>query len=179
MICCLGNRPVFRKGHGVFYFTLDAEHGVMIQFATVMNNKRKQEGLRTRFRSMLDPDRIKWPRRFKSLSTKDKNDIRKKRTVLNHPVSWYTDGHLVSRPMNGAYALAMFAEWCLAKVKAGDGGDLAETMAFYADTRRFLEMILCNRKAGRSLTPKQRRGMEPRVASLVEQARSVSSKFKR
>lgn len=129
---------------------------------------------------MLDPNRIKWPRKFKYLSTMSEGSAtRKKRTILNHPISWYTDGHLVSRPMNGAYALAVFAEWCLAKVKDGDGGDLVETMAFYADTRRFLEMILCNRKAGRSLTPKQRRGMAPRVASLVEQARTVSSKLKR
>lgn len=81
--------------------------------------------------------------------------------------------------MNGAYALAVFAEWCLAKVKAGKGGDLREATEFYADTRRFLEMILRNRKAGRNLTQKQRDGMKPRVERLIEQARSVSSKLRR
>lgn len=81
--------------------------------------------------------------------------------------------------MNGAYALAVFAEWCLAKVKEGRGGDLAGATAFYADTRRFLDMILRNRRAGRNLTPKQRRGMSERVAKLVGQAREVSSKIRR
>ena len=40
-------------------------------------------------------------------------------------------------------------------------------------------MILRNRKAGRNLTAKQREGMRPRVAKLVEQAKSVSSKIHR
>lgn len=149
----------------------------MIQ--SIAMNSRKQKGLRTRFAELLDPSRAVWPRRWKELSTEDDRGRRKRRTRLVHPVSWYTDGHLVERPLNGVYALAVFAEWCLAKVKAGRGGDLAEATAFYADTRRFMEMILRNRKAGRNLTAKQRDGMRPRVARLVEQARSVSSKLRR
>lgn len=140
---------------------------------------RQQKGLRTRFRKLLDPRRATWPQRWTELSTKDGDGRTKRRSALVHPVSWYTDGHLVSRPMNGAYALAVFAEWCLAKVKAGKGGSLVEATAFYADTRRFLDMIIRNRKAGRNLTAKQRDGMRPRVARLVEQARSVSSKLRR
>ena len=138
-----------------------------------MKDRRKQRGLRTRFASLLDPDRATWPRRRETLSSK------RTRSTLTHPVRWYVDGHLGGRPMNGAYALAVFAEWCLAKVKEGRGGDLARATAFYADTRRFLDMILRNRRAGRNLTPKQRRGMSERVAKLVEQAREVSSKIRR
>ena len=138
-----------------------------------MKERRKQAGLRARFTSMLDPDRATWPRKSKTLESK------RVRSILDHPVAWYVDGHLVERPLNAAYALAMFSEWCLAKVKAGKGGDLLEATAFYADTRRFMEMILRNRKAGRNLTAKQREGMRPRVARLVEQARGVSSKIHR
>lgn len=144
-----------------------------------MGRLLKQTGLRTRFRELLDPARATWPRRTVKLATKDEAGRAVFRSTLVHPVSWYTDGHLVDRPMNGAYAMAVFAEWCLAKVKAGHGGDLREAAAFYADTRRFMEMILRNRKAGRNLTAKQREGMRPRVERLVEQARSVSSKFRR
>lgn len=144
-----------------------------------MQKRRSQQGLRTRFRDLLDPTRAVWPRRSETLGTEVSPGIKRKRSTLTHPVSWYTDGHLAERPMNGAYALAVFAEWCLAKVKAGRGGDLAEATAFYADTRRFMEMILRNRKAGRNLTAKQRDGMRPRVERLVEQARSVSSKLRR
>lgn len=142
-----------------------------------MQEKARQLGLRTRFRKLLDPRRAVWPQRWSELSTKDGDGRAKRRTVLTHPVSWYVDGHLVERPMNGLYALAVFAEWCLAKVKAGRGGDIMEATAFYADTRRFMEMTLRNRRAGRNLTAKQRDGMRPRVARLVEQARSVSSKL--
>lgn len=138
-----------------------------------MNERRKQEGLRTRFRAMLDPDRATWPRKSKTLESK------RVRSILGHPIAWYVDGHLVERPLNAAYALAMFSEWCLAKIKAGKGGDLLEATAFYADTRRFMEMILRNRKAGRNLTAKQREGMRPRVVRLIEQARVVSSKIHR
>ena len=164
---------------GFYFFPLDAAVGDMVQFATVMDARRKQQGLRTRFRKLLDPARAKWPERRRKLSTEDAHGRKRTRSTLVHPVSWYTDGHLVERPMNGAYAMAVFAEWCLAKVKAGRGGDIREATAFYADTRRFMEMILRNRKAGRNLTAKQRDGMRPRVASLVEQARSVSSKLRR
>lgn len=138
-----------------------------------MKERRKQAGLRARFRSMLDSDRAAWPRKSKTLESK------RVRSILDHPVAWYVDGHLVERPLNAAYALAMFSEWCLAKVKAGKGGDLLEATAFYADTRRFMEMILRNRKAGRNLTVKQRDGMRPRVVRLIEQARIVSSKIHR
>ena len=129
--------------------------------------------MRARFRTMLDPDRATWPRKSKTLESK------RVRSTLDHPVAWYVDGHLVERPLNAAYALAMFSEWCLAKVKAGKGGDILEATAFYADTRRFMEMILRNRKAGRNLTAKQREGMRPRVVRLIEQARVVSSKIHR
>lgn len=138
-----------------------------------MKERRKQVGLRTRFRAMLDPSRATWPSKSKTLESK------RVRSTLVHPVAWYVDGHLVERPLNAAYALAMFSEWCLAKVKAGKGGDILEATAFYADTRRFMEMILRNRKAGRNLTAKQREGMRPRVARLIEQARVVSSKIHR
>ena len=138
-----------------------------------MKERRKQVGLRARFRAMLDPSRATWPSKSKTLESK------RVRSTLDHPVAWYVDGHLVERPLNAAYALAIFSEWCLAKVKAGKGGDILEATAFYADTRRFMEMILRNRKAGRNLTAKQREGMRPRVARLIEQARSVSSKFRR
>lgn len=144
-----------------------------------MNTRRRQQGLRAKFSALMKPARASWPTRWTTLSTEDERGRKRRRTVLVHPVSWYTDGHLVKRPLNGAYALAVFAEWCLAKVKAGRGGDLREATAFYADTRRFMEMILRNRRAGRNLTAKQREGMRPRVESLVEQARSVSSKLRR
>lgn len=72
--------------------------------------------------------------------------------------------------------MAVFAEWCLSHAKSGRG-DLLEATDFYADTRRFLEMILRNKKAGEQMRPKDLKGMAPRVAKLIEKARRVSSKI--
>lgn len=144
-----------------------------------MARERKQTGLRTRFRALLDTTRMSYP----SMKREIKRDGKTVRiSSLRHESSWYLDGHLERRPINAAYAYAQFAEWCLAKAKAGkvrDESALHAVTVFFADTRRFLELIIRNTKAGVQFRKKDVDRYAPRVRQLCEEAREAFSKVHR
>lgn len=107
----------------------------------VKRGKDYGSGMRRLYKDALDERRAVYPR-YKE--TRDsRNDP--KPSNLRHPVSWYLDGHLVKRPVYGIYALGVFAEHLLYRVKFGrrHGKEaLIPVMGFYAKTRRVMRDML-------------------------------------
>lgn len=159
----------------------------MIQYASIMREdmslprkRRRQDGLRAKFRALADPLRFTYPESRRKYRTAGGKAMTA--SSLTHPASWYLDGHLERRPINAAYAYARFAEWCLAKAKAGkvrDESALRASVVLFADTRRFLELIIRNTRAGVQFRKKDVDRYAPRVRQLCEEAREAFSKVHR
>lgn len=138
--------------------------------------RQKQKGTRARFAALMDGTRFAYPRSKRKLSTEDAHGVKRTRTTMTHPSSWYLDGHLETRPVTMAYAYAVFAEKLYADAKS-KGKAIAEATDLFADTRRLMEFIRCNFRAGSRVRGKKADGMRPRLARMTEKARDVWAKI--
>lgn len=124
----------------------------------------------------MDEARFSYPQQRRKLSTENMYGVKRTRSTLTHPSSWYLDGHLETRPVTMAYAYAVFAEHMYAMARKKNKA-LVEATDLFADTRRFMEFIRCNFRAGSRVRGKKADGMRPRMHRMTEKAREVWAKL--
>lgn len=130
------------------------------------------EGMRRMFKDLLDDRRIVYPRYKETRTAHDKP----KSSQLRHPIEWYLDGHLVNRPVYGIYALGVFAEHLLYRVKFGRGRNaraLNPVMEFYAETRRVMQSLLTSCSVDKRVPKEVLHRMRKRVTELLDGARKA------
>jgi hypothetical protein len=117
-------------------------------------------GIRRKYREDLDPARFTYPR-----------------PILPHGVKFYTDGHLVKRPLFAYHAYARFAEYMLYCARYGKRGvarDHADLAArYFAETRRLEQNVLSSYPIESEVPKAALARMRADVVVLAEKAEAV------
>lgn len=125
-----------------------------------MKKQNKNGGIRRMYRDDLKPERFTYPR---------KN--------LPHGIEFYTDAHLVNRPLFAFHAYARFAEYLMYCAKYGKREQARDRVdivtRFFAETRRLEQNILSTYGIDKPIPPVKLAVMRADIVVLAEKAEAA------